>query len=53
MAWEAWGKQADVMYYFDQESHYTSSKFRELLFLQVIKQSRSRRGNCWYHSPME
>ncbi|WP_275267128.1 IS3 family transposase, partial [Pantoea ananatis] len=53
MAWEARGKPADVMYHSDQGSHYTSREFRRLLWLYRIKQSMSRRGNCWDNSPME
>lgn len=53
MAWEARGKPADVMYHSDQGSHYTSKEFRRLLWRYRIKQSMSRRGNCWDNSPME
>ncbi|EKS6179269.1 IS3 family transposase, partial [Salmonella enterica] len=53
MAWEARGKPAGVMYHSDQGSHYTSREFRRLLWRYRIKQSMSRRDNCWDNSPME
>ncbi|WP_114987154.1 IS3 family transposase [Pragia fontium] len=53
MAWESRRKPAGVMYHSDQGSHYTSREFRRLLWRYRIKQSMSRRGNCWDNSPME
>lgn len=53
MAWEARGKPDGVMFHSDQGSHYTSRQFRQLLWRYRIKQSMSRRGNCWDNSPME
>ncbi|EAA5207025.1 IS3 family transposase [Salmonella enterica subsp. enterica] len=53
MAWEARGKPAEVMFHSDQGSHYTSRQFRQLLWRCRIRQSMSRRGNCWDSSPME
>jgi len=47
MAWEARGKPAGVMFHSDQGSHYTSRQFRQLLWRCRIRQSMSRRGNCW------
>ncbi|MFT5453233.1 MAG: putative transposase [Enterobacterales bacterium] len=41
------------MFHGDQGSHYTSRKYRQLLWRYQIKQSLSRRGNCWDNSPME
>ena len=41
------------MFHSDQGSHYTSSLFRQVLINLGIKQSFSRRGNCWDNSPME
>ncbi|MCF8580762.1 IS3 family transposase [Enterobacter ludwigii] len=52
MAWEAQGKPANLLYHLDQGSHYTSRNFRPLLRRYQIKQSLSRRGNCWDNSPM-
>ncbi|UZQ88634.1 IS3 family transposase [Citrobacter freundii] len=53
MAWEARGKPAGVMFHSDQGSHYTSRQFRQFLWRCQIRQSMSRRGNCWDNSPME
>jgi len=53
MAFESRGKPQDVMFHSDQGSHYTSRKYRQLLWRYQIKQSMSRRGNCWDNSPME
>lgn len=53
MAWELRGRPKGVMFHSDQGSHYTSRKYRQLLWRYQIKQSMSRRGNCWDNSPME
>ncbi len=53
MAWELRGRPKGVMFHSDQGSHYTSQKYRQLLWRYQIKQSMSRRGNCWDNSPME
>ena len=53
MAFEARGKPKGVMYHSDQGSHYTSRSFRQLLWRYQIRQSMSRRGNCWDNAPME
>lgn len=37
----------------DQGVHYTSPKFQNLLKQNGIKQSMSRKGNCWDNAPME
>lgn len=37
----------------DQGSHYTSIKFRQLLEDLKLRQSMSRRGNCWDNAPQE
>ena len=37
----------------DQGSHYTSIAFRELLKNANLRQSMSRRGNCWDNAPQE
>ncbi len=47
MAWETRGKPVGVMFHSDQGSHYTSRQFRQLLWRYRIRQSMSRRGNCW------
>ena len=53
MAFESRGRPKDVMFHSDQGSHYTSRSYRQLLWRYQIKQSLSRRGNCWDNSPME
>ncbi len=53
MAWETRCKPAGVMFRSFQGSHYTISQFRRLLWGCRIRQSTSRRGNCWDNSPME
>jgi len=37
----------------DQGSHYTSIRFRELIHDVRLKQSMSRKGNCWDNAPQE
>ncbi len=53
MAYESRGRPQNVMFHSDQGSHYTSRKYRHMLWKCQIKQSMSRRGNCWDNSPME
>lgn len=53
MAYEARGKPKGVMFHSDQGCHYTSKSFRQLLWRFKIRQSMSRRGNCWDNAPME
>lgn len=53
MAYESRGKPKGIMFHSDQGSHYTSRKYRQLLWRFQIKQSLSRRGNCWDNAPME
>ena len=53
MAYESRGKPKNVMFHSDQGCHYTSLKFRQSLWQYQIKQSMSRRGNCWDNAPME
>ncbi|WP_157935217.1 DDE-type integrase/transposase/recombinase, partial [Vibrio breoganii] len=47
MAYESRGKPSNVLFHSDQGSHYTSGKYRQVLWRYQIKQSLSRRGNCW------
>lgn len=42
-----------VMIHSDQGCHYTSIKFRELINNYGLRQSMSRRGNCWDNAPQE
>lgn len=53
LAFEARGKPSGLMFHSDQGSHYTSLKFRQALWQFQVKQSMSRRGNCWDNAPME
>ncbi len=52
-AYEARGQPTGVMFHSDQGCHYTSLGFRQLIWKYQIKQSMSRRGNCWDNAPME
>ena len=42
-----------TMIHSDQGCHYTSVKFRELIRNYSLRQSMSRRGNCWDNAPQE
>lgn len=42
-----------TMVHSDQGVHYTSHSFRDLLKSQKLRQSMSRRGNCWDNAPQE
>ena len=53
MAYELREQPQGVMFHSDQGCHYTSLKFRQTLWRMRIKQSMSRRGNCWDNAPME
>jgi len=52
-AFEARGRPEDLLFHSDQGCHYTSLAFRQLIWQYQIKQSMSRRGNCWDNAPME
>lgn len=41
------------MIHSDQGAHYTSMRFIDLLKSLEIRQSMSRRGNCWDNAPQE
>lgn len=41
------------MFRSDQGSQYVSRKFRQRLWRYRMRQSMSRRGNCWDNAPME
>jgi len=43
----------DALIHSDQGVHYTSPKFSKLVSSIGLKQSMSRRGNCWDNAPME
>lgn len=53
MAFESRGRPKSVLFHSDQGCHYTSRKFRQLIWRYRLTQSMSRRGNCWDNSPME
>ena len=53
MAYEARGQPKGVMFHSDQGVQYTALNYRQLLWKYQMKQSTSRRGNCWDNSPME
>ncbi len=44
---------ATTIIHSDQGCHYTSVKFRELIKDTNLRQSMSRRGNCWDNAPQE
>ncbi len=53
IAYEARGCPKGVTFHSDQGCHYTSMAFQQQLCRFQIKQSMSRRGNCWDNAPME
>ncbi len=53
MAYETRNRPKNVIFHSDQGCHYTSLQFRQALWRYGIKQSMSRRGNCWDNAPME
>lgn len=44
---------AETIIHSDQGCHYTSVAFRQLLKDSNLRQSMSRRGNCWDNAPQE
>ncbi|MOA04818.1 Integrase core domain protein [compost metagenome] len=53
MAYEQRGRPQQVMFHSDQGSQYASRLFRQRLWRYRMRQSMSRRGNCWDNAPME
>ncbi len=53
MAYQQRGRPRGVMFHSDQGSQYGSIKFRQRIWRYKMKQSMSRRGNCWDNAPME
>jgi len=45
--------QTDAILHSDQGCHYTSISFRQLVRDKELRQSMSRRGNCWDNAPQE
>jgi len=52
-AFESRSCPSGVMFHSDQGCHYTNLAFKQLLSRYQIKQSMSRRGNCWDNASME
>lgn len=52
-AYEQRGRPEGVMFHSDQGVQYSSLRFRQRIWRYRMKQSMSRRGNCWDNSPME
>ena len=44
---------SETILHSDQGCHYTSISFRQLLKDKELRQSMSRRGNCWDNAPQE
>lgn len=44
---------AETIIHSDQGCHYTSHKFINILYDRKLRQSMSRRGNCWDNAPQE
>lgn len=44
---------AETIIHSDQGSHYTARSFIDILHSKSLKQSMSRRGNCWDNAPQE
>lgn len=44
---------SETLIHSDQGCHYTSVAFRELIRQADLRQSMSRRGNCWDNAPQE
>lgn len=53
LAFESRGRPTKLMFHSDQGCHYTSKAFQDELDRYQIKQSMSRRGNCWDNVVME
>lgn len=44
---------AETILHSDQGCHYTSHKFINILYDKKLRQSMSRKGNCWDNAPQE
>ena len=53
MAFECRGRPKGLLFHSDQGCHYTSKNYRQQLWRYKIRQSLSRRGNCWDNAPTE
>lgn len=45
--------QTETIIHSDQGCHYTSHKFINILYDKKLRQSMSRKGNCWDNAPQE
>jgi hypothetical protein len=45
--------KTDTLIHSDQGCHYTSHKFIDIIKDNALRQSMSRRGNCWDNAPQE
>jgi len=52
-AYESRGKPEGLLFHSDQGVQYACQHYRQRLWRYRIKQSMSRRGNCWDNAPME
>lgn len=52
-AYQSRGNPSNVMFHSDQGSQYASIAFQQRMWRYKMRQSMSRRGNCWDNSPME
>ena len=43
----------ETLIHSDQGCHYTSIKFQDIILKEELRQSMSRRGNCWDNAPQE
>ena len=53
VAYEQRGKPQGLLFHSDQGSQYASRQLRQRLWRYRMRQSMSRRGNCWDNAPME
>ena len=53
MAYEQRRQREGVLFHSDQAPPYASAAYQKRLWRYRMKQSMSRRGNCWDNSPME
>lgn len=53
MAYEQRGRPSGLLFHSDQGAQYASRLFRQRLWRYRMRQSMSRRGNCWDNAPME
>ena len=53
MAYEQRGRPQGLLFHSDQGAQYGSRQFRQRLWRYRMRQSMSRRGNCWDNAPME